>query len=125
VPDDDPLGQQMLTRLDAFLEPEAKREVLEDEVRRGTDRARQVCVEMECLAGLESPERDKSLRMDYQLSRLSSRLGEGAARPDLGAERADVLRRWLGSFPHDPAEHAELAKRYREADRILKQMSAS
>jgi hypothetical protein len=125
VPEDDPLGQQMLTRLVAFLEPDAKQDVLEDEVRRGTDRARKVCVEMECLAGLESPEQDKNLRMDYQLSRLSSRLGEGAARPDLDAERAALLRRWLGSFPHDPAEHAGLTGRYQAADRILKQMSAS
>ncbi len=125
VPADDPLAQQMNARLDAFLAADADPEVLADEVQRGTDRARQVCVEMECLAGMESPAADKNLRMDYQLSRLSSRLGERAARPDLDAERADLLRRWLGTFPHDPAAHAALAKRYREADRILKQMSAS
>ncbi|NKI34093.1 DUF349 domain-containing protein [Wenzhouxiangella sp. XN79A] len=125
VPADDPLGQQMNDRLEAFLAPGAKPDVLADEVRRGTDRARQVCVEMECLTGLESPAADKNLRMDYQLSRLSSRLGEGAARPDIDAERAELLRRWLGSFPHDPAAHAALAERYRAADRILKQMSAS
>lgn len=125
VPEGDELGEMLAARLDAFLAEGAKAEVLAEQAQRFTDQARQVCVEMECLAGLETPDADKKLRMDYQLSRLSSRLGEGAARPDLDSERAELQRRWLTSFPHDPKAHAELAKRFDAADTILKQMSTS
>lgn len=125
LPEDDDLARTLDARLDAFLADDATPEVLAEQVQRFTDQARQVCVEMECLSGLDTPTADKQLRMDYQLGRLAGRLGEGAERPDLDTERDDLRKRWLGSFPHDPEAHGELEKRFAAADRILKQMGAS
>ncbi|MBY6205444.1 DUF349 domain-containing protein [Halomonas denitrificans] len=125
VPEDDELARKLDARLDAFLADDATPDVLAEQVQRFTDQARQVCVEMECLSGLDTPAADKQLRMDYQLGRLAGRLGEGAERPDLDTERSDLRERWLNSFPHDPEAHGELEKRFAAADRILKQMGAS
>ena len=99
-------------------------EALGREIDAQTDKARQIVVEMECLSGLESPEEDRQRRMDYQISRLSNRLGGGAAKADLDSERAELQRRWLESFPHHIGQSGSLKKRFEEADKILKQMTA-
>lgn len=121
--DDDALGKRLRDRLERFLaapDPDA----LRAEVERLTGQAHQVVIEMECLSGVESPEQDRQLRMDYQISRLSNRLGEGGPRADLDTERSELQRRWLESFPHDPGQHSGLKKRFEEADKILNKMAS-
>ncbi|MFN2333922.1 MAG: DUF349 domain-containing protein [Wenzhouxiangellaceae bacterium] len=124
IPAGDLLGQRLRERLGQFMADDADLDALAGQVREATAGARRTVIEMECLAGVETPEEDRRQRMDYQISRLSDRLGEGAPRPDLVTERAERYQRWLGSFPHDPAQHAALAKRFETADRILKKMAA-
>lgn len=124
VPADDELGTAMQRRLDSLTGGKTDIDAFGEEVARGTDEARQVVVEMECLSGIETPEADQRLRMDYQIERLSNRLGEGAPRPDLDSERAELHRRWWRSFPHDPARHHELEKRFEAADRIFEEMTS-
>jgi len=122
---DDPAAEALRRRLAALTDADAKRSELESRVRENTDAARQVVIEMECLSGLETPEADRQQRMNFQVGRLSTRLGDGAPRPDLATERAELHRRWWESFPHDPARHDELAKRFAAADRILDRMMDS
>lgn len=122
-PVDEPLALELYERLNAMAGAEA--DTLSAEVERRTADARQVVIEMECLSGLESPEEDRQQRMDYQISRLSRRLGEGAPRPDLSSERAQLHERWLKSHPHDVEHHDRLKKRFNAADKILEQMTAT
>ena len=120
---DDALGKRLRDRLEQLVgasDPETHRAWVDDL----TGEARQVVIEMECLSGVESPEEDRQQRMDYQINRLSSRLGEGAPKADLDAERAGLQRRWLASFPHDPEQHKALQKRFEKADKILKEMAS-
>jgi len=119
---DDGVGQRLLERLAEVLETETPQ--LQARIDEHDRQARQVVIEAECLAGVDTPQHDRQQRMDYQIRRLSDRLGEGAPRPDLDAERDALGRRWLESHPHDPRVHAELAKRFAAADRILEQMTA-
>jgi len=121
---EDPAAKVLVERLEQYptLQLPDERQAQVDE---NTDRARQVVVEMECLSGIESPGEDRQRRMDFQVMRLSSRLGEGAHRPDLATERAQLQRRWLESFPHLPEAHAALEKRFRSADKILAEMVTS
>jgi len=121
VAEDDRLGQRLRARLEQFRAAESI-DALGEELHQFSAEARQVAVEMECIAGLETPARDKQLRMDYQIRRLSERLGEHAPKPDLNAERAALERRWLGSFPHLPEQHAELRERVEKAEKILDKM---
>ncbi|MEM1081249.1 MAG: DUF349 domain-containing protein, partial [Pseudomonadota bacterium] len=111
-------------RLGEFCDPASDQASLAAVVAGLTEHARQVVVEMETLAGLDTPAEDRSLRMDYQVERLSERLGQGAVRPELGEEVRALNKRWLLSHPHEAAAHEELKKRYLAGSKILKNMSA-
>jgi len=124
IPDDDEVARQLLERLKHMVETNDK-DSLAREVEAQTEKARQIVVEMECLSGLESPEEDRQRRMDYQIDRLSNRLGGSAVKADLDSERAGLQRRWLESFPHDPSCAGQLEKRFERADKILQQMTTS
>lgn len=123
IPEDDEVARRLLVRLDRMIET-ANVDKLRSDVDALTEKARQIVIEMECLSGLESPEEDRQRRMDYQIHRLSNRLGGGAAKADLDSERAELQRRWIESFPHDVETADRLNKRFESADRILKQMTA-
>lgn len=124
VPGDE-LAQRLFERLTRLTDQGGNPERMREQIEKSTRQARQVVVEMECLSGVETPEEDRQLRMDYQISRLSNRLGDGAPRPDLDSERADLEQRWFDSFPHDPELHGTLQKRYENADKILQRMTAN
>lgn len=121
-PGEDPLAITLHARLERFADPDVETDSLREEVDQWTDAARQVAIEMEFLAGLESPPEDKRRRMDYQIQRLSNRLAEGAPRPDLLSERARLAQRRLESFPRDPEQHPLLERRFADADKIIKNM---
>ncbi|MEE4639433.1 MAG: DUF349 domain-containing protein [Wenzhouxiangella sp.] len=84
--------------------------------------ARQVAVEMEFLSGLDTPEADQQLRMDYQVQRLARRMSERERQPDLATEAAELQARWLKSLPHPPNAHGELLRRYRRAREVIEGM---
>lgn len=85
--------------------------------------ARLVVVELEFLSGLDSPEADRALRMDYQVKRLARRMSEGDQLPALDQELQLLQGRWLESLPHSAARHDDLARRYRRSVEILLKMS--
>ncbi len=64
-----------------------------------------LCIRMEFLAGVKSPEEFHQQRMEYQVQRLSEHMSSGD--PMTAAEEADLLENtWLGIGPL-PAEQAE------------------
>ncbi len=97
-------------------------EQLADLLARGDEQAGQIVVEMEFLAGLETPEEDRERRMDYQVQRLAQRMSERHAQPDLGTELGQLLGRWYQSLPHSPDRHAGLAKRFAAGRKIIEDM---
>lgn len=120
---DDVSAGALTERLARIADAGVELDELHQEIVECTTRARQVVIEMECLAGLESPAEDKQQRMDYQIRRLSHRLGEGAPRTNLNTEIDALRRRWIESFPHDPDAHDGLGKRFDAAERIVDQMT--
>ncbi|GAB4176118.1 MAG: hypothetical protein Kow0020_11950 [Wenzhouxiangellaceae bacterium] len=110
------------SRLARLTQGDSDARALAEEVDRGTAEARQVVIELECLAGLESPEEDRQARMDYQVRRLAERLGERSGRTGLEQELAELDRRWFATLPHDPAQHPSLVARRNAARSILKKM---
>jgi len=124
VSEQDEIGRRLHQRLARVLAGDDLAD-LGAEVDALTAQARQVVIEMECLSGLESPAEDTKLRMDYQIRRLSSRLGEGAPKADLDSEHAELQQRWFESLPHDPEQHDSLQKRFYKANKILKEMASN
>lgn len=87
------------------------------------ERGRRIAVELEFLAGLDTPAADQALRMDYQVQRLARRMSEREQRPDLVTELEQLMTRWYRSLPQPPARHAELAARVAKARDILRGMA--
>lgn len=59
-----------------------------------TEDAGALCVAMEILANIDSPEQDRSLRMNMQVQRLAEGLGKGLSAEQ---ERTQLIERWLHS----------------------------
>lgn len=78
------------------------------------DLARQLLVQMEFLAGGETPPEDRQLRMDWQVARLSQRLGQGAALAPR-EELHDVLLRWVRLGPLTGSAATALRQRFERA----------
>ena len=75
--------------------------------------AREILVQLEFLAGLESPPEERQRRMNHQVSRLSSRLRGGATAASPQAELSSLLAAW---FAQD-AQDVELERRFETAAR--------
>ncbi len=117
------LEQQLGSITARFADPDASMEELTASADRNAELARQVVVEMEFLAGMDSPPEDQKRRMDYQVKRLASRLGDRSQQPDLATELASLQHRWLTSLPHPPEDHNRLAKRFEKCQNVVRKMT--
>ena len=110
---------EVATRL---ADPEVADKELEELTEKNADAARQVVIEMEFLSGVETPEADRQLRMDYQVQRLAKRMSERHSTPDLETELAELTRRWYASLPQPPDRHEKLATRFARSRDAIERM---
>lgn len=89
------------------------------------EQARQVVIEMEFLAGLDSPAEDRQTRMNFQVERLAQRMSERNETPGLSDELAGLRQRWYASFPHPLDGHEGMAKRFNKCQNVLESMSGT
>lgn len=89
-----------------------------EDIAQRTERARDLLIQIEFLANLESPPEDKQRRMDYQISRLSARLRDGSTE-SIEVEFSAWLIQWyaLGVLPCD--QDIDLHIRYTRALQTL------
>jgi hypothetical protein len=67
-----------------------------------SEAAREILVQLEFLAGIDSPAEDRQRRMSHQVRRLSSRMRSGGtATPE--RELDDLLAAWFAQTPQPPA----------------------
>jgi len=108
---DEALDRELDTRFRAVLDT---REV--EAINPGTAaRAAELCIQLDFLAGLPSPEQEKEQRMKYQVDRLSRTLaGEGGALS--AAQEAGIAEQeWLKLPVLSPRDRARFEKRIRTA----------
>jgi len=94
--DTDPIEQALDKGLEQLADgaaPAGDGSVTELEER--LERARLLCIQLEFLAGLPSPEADRELRMQYQVDRLSKTLGGQQVRLSAADEAQQAEREWL------------------------------
>ncbi len=72
-----------------------------------------LCIDLEILLGIASPEHDKALRMQIQLDRMKS-VGIGQTPAERKQTLAELKLNWLCSPGADPELQAELEKRFTE-----------
>jgi len=67
-------------------------------------------VQLEFLAGIETPDEDRQRRMNHQVSRLSSRLRDGAATKAPQQELDGLLVAWFAQAPQPEALEQRFAR---------------
>jgi DNA repair protein SbcC/Rad50 len=120
--DDDPVARELSRQLARVADATADLDELCQWVQQNAEAARQVAVEMEFLAGVDTPAADRDRRMDYQVKRLARQLGERNSQPDLASEFSGLQQRWYATFPQPPELHKELAARIDKCRNVLRSM---
>jgi len=107
----DPMDELLNARLDRFREDPPELQVNPET----TEKARQLCIQLEFLAGLPSPEAEKDLRMKYQVDRLSESMSGSRERISAIEEARLVEREWLGQEVLGRSDHAAFEQRIKTA----------
>ncbi len=83
----------------------------EDDAGAMSERARLLCIRLEFLAGLPSPEADAKLRMQYQVDRLAQSMAGDGERLSAAQEALEAADEWLRLFALPEPEYSEYGKR--------------
>jgi hypothetical protein len=79
------------------------------------EQAKEICISCEIAAGIESPESDKALRMQLQVSRLSEGLASGAENLSKEIQLENAITNWSLSFIAGEADLSEFEARIEAA----------
>ncbi|EXJ14727.1 DUF349 domain-containing protein [Imhoffiella purpurea] len=115
---DPDLQQAMETRFAFALEAAAdptRREELRERRALDADRLGQLCLQLEIIAGIDSPPEHAQQRLEYQVARLAERMVEGEDDPLAGATR--LLQDWYLCGP--AADDRPLSERFERIRRTL------
>jgi exonuclease SbcC len=79
------------------------------------ERARGLCIHLEFLAGLASPEEDREQRMKYQVDRLAASMSGEITRKPVHEEAADAEREWLTMYALPKQDFTAFSARIKKA----------
>lgn len=77
-------------------------------------KARLLCIRLEFVAGLQSPEEDRQQRMQYQVDRLAESMSGESVKQPATAEARDAEKTWLGMYALHEAEFETFGKRVKQ-----------
>jgi hypothetical protein len=77
--------------------------------------ARALCIALEFLAGLPSPEEDRDQRMKYQVDRLAESMSGERSRQPATEEALEAERTWLGLYALPDADFDTFGRRIKKA----------
>ena len=83
------------------------------------EQARILCITCEIAAGIDSPEEDKALRMQLQVSRLSEGLSSGSENMSRISQLETTLERWYLALGLDQASLQKFEARIQQASEAL------
>ena len=78
-------------------------------------RARALCIALEFLAGLPSPDEDRDQRMKYQVDRLAESMSGERSRQPAIEEALEAERTWLGLYSLPEADFDAFGLRIKQA----------
>jgi len=87
----------------------------DDEIERNRDRARNLCITLEFLAGLPSPDEDRDLRMKYQVDRLAESMSGARTRQPATEEALEAEKTWLAMYALPAADFDAFGARVKRA----------
>ena len=87
----------------------------EEDIENMKTQARLLCINLEFVAGLPSPDEDRDLRMKYQVDRLADSMSGEIKRQPASDEARDAEKTWLGMYALPEAEFEAFGKRVKQA----------
>ena len=90
-------------------------ELSEAEVENMRIEARALCIRLEFVAGLPSPDEDRDQRMKYQVDRLAESMSGASARQPATEEAHDAEKIWLGMYALPESDFEAYGKRIQKA----------
>jgi len=87
----------------------------EDEIEDLATRARALCIGLEFIAGLPSPDEDRDQRMKYQVDRLAESMSGESIRLPVTQEALDAEKTWLSMYKLPEADFDAFGKRIKQA----------
>jgi hypothetical protein len=91
--------------------PEFTSEDLESKLKQ----TRALCITLEFLAGIPSPDEDREQRMKYQVDRLAQSMSGESSRQPAGEEALEAEKTWLGLYMLPEEDFAAFSKRIKPA----------
>ncbi len=122
---DEASGSALRAAAEMLADPDIATDTIAERACVNGEKARRIVIEMEFLAGLDSPAEDRQARMKLQVERLAQRMSERGDAPGLAEELADLRRRWYESFPQPLDHHDAMAKRFHKCQNVLESMSGT
>ncbi len=114
----DSSGDELETRMDRVCQQILAGELTtlsDDEIEQNRVQARTLCIALEFLAGMPSPEEDRDLRMKYQVDRLAESMSGARSRQPAGEEALEAEKTWLGLYALPEADFDAFGKRIKRA----------
>ena len=107
----DQLMDQRLQRIRMAIEDSDQADALFQGQETDAETAAALCIQLEFLAGLVSPEEFGKARMAYQVDRLARTLADASSRLPVMDELHDIEKRWYSLGPLAPGQLSALQKR--------------
>jgi hypothetical protein len=79
------------------------------------ERARDLCIRLEFLAGLASPEEDRERRMQYQVDRLAGSMSGEITRQPVAQEASQAEHEWFAMYALPEADFKAFGERIKNA----------
>jgi len=87
----------------------------DEEITNKRTQAHALCISLEFLAGLPSPDEDREQRMKYQVDRLAQSMSGESARRPASDEALEAEKTWLGLYALPEEDFAAFGKRIKRA----------
>ena len=87
----------------------------DEEIEKKRTQAHALCISLEFLAGLPSPDEDRDQRMKYQVDRLAQSMSGESARRPASEEALEAEKTWLGFYALAEEDFAAFGKRIKRA----------
>jgi len=87
----------------------------DEEIENQRTQAHSLCIALEFLAGLSSPDEDRDQRMKYQVDRLAQSMSGEITRQPASEEAIEAEKTWLGFYALPEADFGDFGKRIKRA----------
>jgi len=111
---DDPFESHM-DQVHAEILAGGNSEVTDEEIENMQTQARMLCIALEFLAGLASPDEDRDQRMKYQVDRLAQSMSGDASRLPASEEALAAEKAWLGLYALPETDFGAFGQRIKKA----------